>query len=323
MITSPSGASAAASSALSPLVRISGEVRAALDDGRGLVALESTIITHGMPWPENLDMARAVEDAVRAQSAVPATIAVIDGHLQVGLDDAALESLARGGTSAIKVSRRDLAVAAVRKATGGTTVAATMIAAAAAGIAVFATGGIGGVHRGAETTFDISADLEELGNTPVAVVCAGAKSILDIPKTLEYLETRGVPVLGYRTDVFPAFFSRESGSGVDARFDSAAEIAAVIAAQRAYGLKGGILIGNPAPEEDALPANKIDSTIAAALEDADRAGIAGKDITPFLLGRIKDLSGGASLKANIALVLNNARLAGAIATELAALRRSA
>jgi pseudouridine-5'-phosphate glycosidase len=284
--------------------------------GGAVVALESTIITHGMPYPENLVMAAAVEDVIRAAGATPATIAVIDGVLRVGLDRPTLESLAqRQGVA--KASRRDLAALAVRRETAGTTVAATMLAAALAGIAVFATGGIGGVHRGAAETFDISADLQELATSPVAVVCAGAKSILDFGKTLEYLESLGVPVLGYRTDEFPAFFTRQSGHGVDYRFDTPADLAAVVAMQRRMGMTGGILIANPIAEADALPQEQIDTIIARAVAEADTAGVSGKAITPFLLARINDLTGGASLTANIALVKQNALLAAHVAVELA------
>ncbi len=270
-----------------------------------------------MPYPQSLAMALEVEAIVRARGATPATIALIDGVLRVGLDRAALEAFAARSGS-VKVSRRDLAAAIVRRDTGGTTVAATMAAAAAAGIRIFATGGIGGVHRGAAETFDVSADLTELGRTPVAVVCAGAKSILDLAKTLEYLETQGVPVLGYGSDEFPAFFSRTSGLRVDHRFDSAAELARVIATQFfRLGFKQGILIANPIAAEDALAPAQIDARIALAVADADAAGVTRKDLTPYLLGRINELTGGASLTANIALVKQNASLAARIAVELA------
>lgn len=301
------------------LIAIAPEVGDALADGRAVVALESTIITHGMPYPDNLDMARGVEALVRAAGAAPATIALIGGKIRVGLDAAELDQLAAAGADAAKVSRRDLAAILVGKGVGGTTVAATMMAAAAAGIAIFATGGIGGVHRGAEQTFDISADLIELARSPVAVICAGCKSILDIPKTLEVLETQGVPVLGYRTDAFPAFFARTSGHKVGHRFDEPGELAQVIRTQRQLGLRTGLLIANPIPEADALPADEIEACIAAACEEADAAGIAGKDMTPFLLERVNALTGGKSLRANIALVKNNAVLAARIAVELARL----
>ena len=296
----------------SDLIDIAPEVRDAIGGGRAVVALESTIITHGMPYPDNLAMARSVEEIIRRNGAVPATIALIAGRLRVGLDAAALENLASSqGTP--KASRRDLAALVAGGRSGGTTVAATMVAAAAAGIAVFATGGIGGVHRGAGETFDISADLMELGRTPVAVVCAGAKSILDIGKTLEVLETQGVPVLGYRTDDFPAFFARSSGYKVDHRVDSAAEVAAVIHAQRRLGLTTGILVANPIPEEDALPADEIEARIAEACSEAEAEGISRKALTPYLLARVNALTGGRSLQANIALVKHNAALGAEIA----------
>jgi pseudouridine-5'-phosphate glycosidase len=297
------------------LLEIEASVAAALNAHAPIVALESTIITHGMPYPENLATARDVEAIVRAQGATPATIALIDGKLRIGLAAAALEDLAARGDRA-KISRRDLAALVVRQATGGTTVAATMAAAAMAGIAVFATGGIGGVHRGAAQTFDISADLTELAKTPVSVICAGAKSILDLPKTLEYLETQGVPVLGYRTDEFPAFFTRSSGLRVDHRFDTPRELALVIATQRRLGLREGILIANPIPHVDALPQAEIEARIARAVGDAERDGVSRKELTPYLLARINELTGGASLTANIALVKNNAALAAQIAAEL-------
>jgi pseudouridine-5'-phosphate glycosidase len=302
-------------------VEVSPEVADALAGGRGVVALESTIISHGMPYPDNLATARGVEQVVRDHGAVPATIALVDGRVRVGLDDAALERLAAGGdepgAGTEKASRRDLPVFVARKATAGTTVAATMFLAHRAGVAVFATGGIGGVHRGVERTLDVSADLVELGATPVTVVCAGAKSILDLPRTLEVLETQGVPVIGVGTDEFPAFFSRESGLAVPHRVESAAELAAVVTAHRDLGLPGGILVANPIPEADAVPAAEIGARIEEALADADRAGVTGKDVTPYLLGRIVELTGGRSLVANIALVRNNAALAAELAVQLA------
>ncbi len=301
-----------------PHLDIQPEVAAALAAGAPVVALESTIISHGMPWPQNAETAFAVQAEVRAHGAVPATTAVLDGRLVAGLDDAQIERLARAGQATPKASRRDLPVLLAQQRTGSTTVAATMIIAALAGIRVFATGGIGGVHRGAATTLDISADLQELARTPVAVVCAGAKSILDLGLTLEYLETHGVPVLGYQTDALPAFFCRDSGLKVDARLDDAAAIARVMRAQWDNGLGGGLLITNPIPEAHALPRAAIDAAIDAALADCARQGIIGKAITPFLLQRVNDLTAGRSLAANVQLVLNNAWLAAAVAVAYAA-----
>lgn len=298
-----------------PLLSISPEVADALAGGRPVVALESTIITHGMPHPQNLDMAQRVEAIVRAAGAVPATVAILDGAFRVGLAAEDLARLAAFGQSAAKASRRDVAALLNAGATAGTTVATTMQAADMAGIRVFATGGIGGVHRGAESTFDISADLEELGRTPVAVVCAGAKAILDIPKTLEVLETKGVPVIGYGTDDFPAFWTRSSGFPVDQRLDTPGEVAALIETQMRLGL-GGILVANPIRPEDALDPDMIATTIAQAIADADRQGVSRKALTPFLLNRIFELTGGASLTANIALVEHNARVAAEIAVAL-------
>lgn len=291
------------------------DVAAALAAGRPVVALESTIITHGMPHPRNVETARAVEAAVRAAGAVPATIALLHGRIKVGLSPADLDALV--AAPVVKASGRDLAVAMVRGQSAGTTVSATMLIAARAGIRVFATGGIGGVHRGAETTFDISADLTELGRTEVAVVCAGVKSILDIPRTLEYLETMRVPVIAHGTHDFPAFFSRASGQRADHRLDSAAEIAGAIAAHLALGSGTGLLIANPVPEADAIPSAEIDGVIAAAVAEAAAQGITGKEVTPFLLDRINRATEGRSLAANIALVLDNARLAARIAGALA------
>ena len=293
------------------------EVHEALASGRAVVALESTIITHGMPYPQNLEMARKVEAEVRKYGAVPATVAIMDGKFRVGVEGEDLERLASEGHKAAKASRRDVAALLVSGDLAGTTVATTMMAAAWAGIRIFATGGIGGVHRGAESTFDISADLEELSRTPVAVICAGAKSILDIGKTLEVLETNGVPVLGFGTDEFPAFWARRSGHKVDHRFDNPADLARVIALQASLGL-GGVLIANPIPEADALDATEIEARIAAAVADAERQGVSRKALTPFLLQRIFELTGGKSLTANIALVENNARVAAQIAVALAA-----
>ncbi len=303
--------------AFTDYLEISSEVQAALTANKAVVALESTIITHGMPFPQNLETARQVEADVRGGGAVPATIAIINGKLKAGLTSAELEHLAREGHSAAKVSRRDLAPILVSGALGGTTVATTMMIAEAAGVGVFATGGIGGVHRGAEQTFDISADLEELARTKVAVVCAGAKSLLDLPKTLEVLETKGVPVIGYGTDEFPAFYARSSGLKLDQRFDEVAEIAAVIARHFDLGL-GGVLVANPILEQDAIEGAAIEKRIAEAIADADRQGVSRKDLTPFLLQRIFELTDGKSLVANIALVRNNARVAAGIAVALSA-----
>lgn len=295
-----------------PDIAYSTDVRAALDDCLPVVALESTIITHGMPWPRNLEMAKSVEAIIRDGGATPATIAVIEGRLHVGLEDAELEKLAQT-RNALKVSRADLAFAIATGRTGATTVAATMIGAHLAGIGVFATGGIGGVHRGAETSFDISADLEELARTPVTVVCAGAKAILDIPKTLEVLETKGVPVVTFGSDAFPAFWSRDSGLASPLRLDSASEIAAFQRARTQYGVTGGLLIANPAPEADEILREEMDEHIDAALRMAEERGVSGKDVTPFLLAAIFDLTEGRSLQTNIALVASNARLAAEIA----------
>ncbi len=300
------------------LLTYSPEVAAARKAGEAVVALESTIIAHGLPRPRNLETARLLEAEVRAAGAVPATIAVADGRLRIGLDDAQLEELA-GADNVLKVSRRDLAACLATGRTGATTVAATMVAAHLAGIRVFATGGIGGVHRGAERDFDVSADLEELGRTPVAVVCAGAKSILDLPKTLEVLETKGVAVIGYRTDEFPAFFCRASGLPVPQRLDSVAEIANLLDVQRRLGLASGILLVNPIPAASALPEELVEGAIAEAIAVAAAAGIGGKAITPFLLARIVELTGGQSVEANVALALSNARLAAELAAAVQAL----
>ncbi|MBN2839827.1 MAG: pseudouridine-5'-phosphate glycosidase [Coriobacteriia bacterium] len=299
-----------------PHLRISEEVRQALEAGKPVVALESTIISHGFPYPANVESARECERIAREEGAVPATIAVIAGQLAVGLSDVEIERL--GTTrSTPKASRRDLPMLIARGSDGATTVAGTMAVAAMAGISVFATGGIGGVHRGAERSMDISADLEELERTSVAVVSAGAKSVLDIGLTLEYLETRGVPVLGYRTDVLPAFYTRDSGFGVDARFDTPEEIAAVLQAKWATGLHGGVLVTNPIPEEHALDAEMIEGIIEQALTAARESGVRGKAITPYLLARIHELTGGASEGANKALVWSNVRVASQIAKALA------
>lgn len=297
---------------------ISPEVKKALTAGQPVVALESTIITHGMPYPQNLEMARNVEAVIARHGAVPATIAIMDGRFAVGVSGEDLERLAQEGVTAAKASRRDVAALLVKGRLAGTTVATTMQAAAMAGIRVFATGGIGGVHRGAEETFDISADLEELSRTPVAVVCAGAKSILDIAKTLETLESKGVPVLGYQTEDFPAFWARQSGHKVDHKLENAGEAARIIALQNALGM-GGVLIANPIPEKDALDAKAIEARIAEAIAAAEKEGVSRKDLTPFLLKRIFELTGGKSLVANIALVENNAAVAAQIAVELSRL----
>jgi pseudouridine-5'-phosphate glycosidase len=300
------------------LLDLSEEVAAARAAGRALVALESTIISHGMPWPQNVETALRVEAEVRAQGAVPATVAVIDGRLKAGLSRPEIEALGRLGPAAHKASRRDLPFLIAQRETGATTVAATMIIAALAGIRIFATGGIGGVHRGAETSFDISADLQELARTSVAVVCAGAKAILDLKLTLEYLETHGVPVIGVGTDELPAFYSRGSGLPVDRRLDTPAEIAAVLRAKWAAGLAGGVLIANPIPPEYEIPHEQIDAVIGQALLEAQEQGVEGALVTPFLLSRVSELTEGRSLDSNIALVLNNARLAAQVARALAA-----
>lgn len=292
------------------------EVRAALDAGKPVVALESTIITHGMPFPQNVQAARAVEAEVRKGGAVPATIAVMGGQILIGLTDAQLDDLGKT-PDAMKLSRADLPACVALGRVGATTVAATMICAAMAGIHVFATGGIGGVHRGAETSFDISADLVELGLSPVTVVAAGAKAILDIPKTLEVLETQGVPVIAYGQDDFPAFWSRSSGLKAPLRMDDPAQIAAAQLMRARLGLKGGQLVANPIPEADEIPRDEIMPVVEQALSEAEAQGIAAKQVTPFLLDRIFELTSGRSLASNIALVLNNARLAAAIAGEIA------
>jgi pseudouridine-5'-phosphate glycosidase len=299
------------------VLSISPEVADALAQGRAVVALESTIITHGMPYPQNLQMAGEVEAIVRAAGAVPATIALMGGRIRVGLTAPDLEQLAETGMAAAKASRRDVAALLTAQATAGTTVATTMQAAEMAGIQLFATGGIGGVHRGAELSFDISADLEELSRTPVAVVCAGAKAILDLPKTLEVLETKGVPVIGYGTDDFPAFWTRSSGLRADHRIDTPEAVAELLETQFSLGM-GGVLIGNPIPEADAMDPAFIGAMIERALADAEAAGIQGKETTPYLLKRIFELTEGKSLVSNIALVKNNAAVAARIAVALAA-----
>ncbi|MES2295728.1 MAG: pseudouridine-5'-phosphate glycosidase [Pseudomonadota bacterium] len=291
------------------------EVASARAAGRPVVALESTIISHGMPYPQNVHTAREVEQIIRDGGAVPATIAILDGKICIGLSDEQLELLGTSG-DAMKVSRRDLPFVLAQRRLGATTVAATMICAQLAGIGVFVTGGIGGVHRGAETSFDISADLQELAQTNVAVVCAGVKSILDIGLTLEYLETHGVPVVSVGQDGFPAFFTRESGFKADFRLDDAAELAAFIHAKWQLGLRGGVVVANPVPLDAAMPKQEIDSMTEQALAEANFKGISGKAVTPFLLGRIKELTGGRSLATNIALVKHNAVVGAKLACAL-------
>lgn len=294
-------------------LQLTDEVRTALAEGRPVVALESTIISHGMPYPDNVAMAREVEAIIRGHDVTPATIAVLGGVPRIGLDDAGLELLGQGEQTIRKVSIRDLPYVVARGEHGATTVAATMRLAALAGIRVFTTGGLGGVHRGAAATMDISADLTELSLTAVTVISAGVKSILDIGLTLEKLETLGVPVLGYRTDDFPAFYTRTSGYAVPLRVDSAEEIAALMRAKDELGISGGISVANPIPAEDEIPHEQIDAIIDQALADLDRLGITGKDTTPYLLGRIVEITGGDSLRANIALVKNNAHLGAEVA----------
>ena len=296
---------------------IAAPVAEALREGKPVVALESTIISHGMPYPKNVETALRVEECVRENGAVPATIAVIGGRLKAGLSREEIEYLGKTGRGVAKASRRDLPALVARGADGATTVATTMIIAHMAGIRIFATGGIGGVHRGAETTMDISADLEELAQTPVMVVCAGAKAILDLGLTLEYLETKGVPVIGYGTDELPAFYTRESGFGVDYRADSPAELASFFAAQRALDYRGGMLVTNPIPAQYAMDKAVIDAAIEQALAEAAEQGIHGKETTPFLLAKVVEITGGESLESNIRLVLNNAALAAKTAAELA------
>ena len=302
---------------MNALLDLHPEVAGALRRGRPVVALESTIISHGMPWPQNAETALLVEAAVREHGAVPATMAVIAGRLKAGLTREQIESLARQGLAAPKASRRDLPLLIATGATGATTVAATMIIAAMAGIRVLATGGIGGVHRGAETSFDISADLQELARTSVAVVCAGAKAILDLRLTLEVLETHGVPVLGYGTDELPAFYSRHSGLKLQHSLDTPQAIARVLQAKWRAGLEGGVVIANPIAAEHEIPQARIAAHIQQALAEAQEQGVTGAAVTPFLLARVSELTGGASLAANIQLVLANARLAASVAVALA------
>ncbi len=297
-------------------LEIATEVQAALANNQAVVALESTIISHGMPFPQNVETALKVEQAVRNRGAIPATIAILNGKLKAGLSVDEITELGKRGTSVAKVSRRDIPFVLAQQAYGATTVAATMIITEKAGIRVFATGGIGGVHRGATHTMDISADLQELAQTNVAVVCAGAKSILDLKLTLEYLETKGVPVIGFGTDEFPAFFSRKSGLGVDYRVDKVEDLAKALHIKWQLDLKGGVVVANPIPERFEVEYAAIQSATEQALQEADVAKIAGKEITPFLLSRIEQLTKGESLKANIQLVLNNARLATDLAIAL-------
>ena len=299
---------------------ISTEVKEALEQGKPVVALESTIISHGMPYPQNVETAMNVEKLIRENGAVPATIAIIKGRLKAGLTAEEIDYLGRAGHAVPKASRRDLPVLVAKGSDGACTVNNTMMIAHMAGIQVFATGGIGGVHRGAETTMDISADLEELGQTPVMVVCAGAKSILDLGLTLEYLETKGVPVIGYGTNELPAFYTRKSGFGVDYELDTPEELAAAFHAERELGMKNGMLVTNPIPEKYSMDHKVIDKAIEQALAEAKAQGIHGKETTPFLLAKVKDLTGGDSLESNIQLVYNNAVLGAKTACALAALK---
>ncbi len=297
-------------------LNISQEVAEALAENKPVVALESTIISHGMPYPQNVETALKVEQVIRDNGAVPATIAIIGGKLKAGLTKAEIEHLGKTGSAVTKVSRRDLPIIVAKGMDGATTVATTMIIASLAGIKVFATGGVGGVHRGAETTMDISADLEELAMTPVMVICAGAKSILDLGLTLEYLETKGVPVIGYGTDELPAFYTRKSGFGVDYQLNTPKELAEAFLVKQAVGLKGGMLVTNPIPEEYSMDSEVINKAIDEAIAESKRQGIHGKDTTPFLLAKVKEITGGDSLDSNIQLVFNNARLAAQTAAEL-------
>ena len=303
-------------SELNRYLDVAPEVAKAIAEGRPVVALESTIISHGMPYPQNVETALQVEKIIRDHGAVPATIAILGGRLKAGLTPEEIDYLGRTGAGVTKTSRRDLPVIVAKGMDGATTVTTTMMIAHMAGIQVFATGGIGGVHRGAETTMDISADLEELAQTPVMVVCAGAKSILDLGLTLEYLETKGVPVIGYQTKELPAFYTRHSGFNVDYELDSPAELAAAFRCQREMGLKTGMLVTNPIPEQYSMDADTINAAIDKAIAEAAEQGIHGKATTPFLLARVKDLTGCDSLESNIRLVYNNAALAAETAAEL-------
>ena len=304
---------------LNAYLDVNPEVAAAVAAGKPVVALESTIISHGMPYPQNVETALKVEQVIRDNGAVPATIAILGGRLKAGLTPEEIEYLGRTGSAVTKASRRDLPVIVAKGMDGATTVTTTMMIAHMAGIQIFATGGIGGVHRGAETTMDVSADLEELANTPVMVVCAGAKSILDLGLTLEYLETHGVPVLGYRTKELPAFYTRRSGFEVDYRVDSPEELARIFKVQRDLGLRGGVLVTNPIPEEYAMDFDVINKAIDEAIADSVRDGIKGKATTPYLLAKVKDLTGGDSLESNIRLVFNNAALAAKTAAAYCAM----
>ncbi len=304
---------------LNKYLDVAPEVAEALKAGKPVVALESTIISHGMPYPQNVETALNVEKIIREAGAVPATIAIIGGRLKAGLSEKEIDYLGKTGSGVAKASRRDLPVLVAKKRDGATTVTTTMMIAAMAGIKVFATGGIGGVHRGAETTMDISADLEELAETPVMVICAGAKSILDLGLTLEYLETKGVTVIGYGTDELPAFYTRKSGFGVDYELDTPKELAEAFHVKHELGLRGGMLVTNPIPEQYSMDKAVIDKAIDTALAEAKAQGVHGKAVTPFLLAKVKELTGGDSLDSNIQLVYNNARLAAAAAAELAKL----
>ena len=306
---------------MNPYLDIAPEVAEALKAGKPVVALESTIISHGMPYPQNVETALNVEKLLRDGGATPATIAVIGGRLKAGLSAEEIDYLGKTGSGIAKASRRDLPVLVAKGMDGATTVTTTMMIAAMAGIRVFATGGIGGVHRGAETTMDISADLEELAETPVMVICAGAKSILDLGLTLEYLETKGVTVIGYRTSELPAFYTRKSGFGVDYELDTPEELAKAFHAKRELGMRGGMLVTNPIPEEYSMDKAVIDKAIDTALAEAKANNVHGKAVTPFLLAKVKELTGGDSLESNIQLVYNNARLAAATAAELAKLEK--
>lgn len=306
---------------LNKYLDIAPEVQQALADGRPVVALESTIISHGMPYPKNVETALLVEQTLRDNGAVPATIAILGGRLKAGLSKEEITYLGKSGRKVAKVSRRDLPVICARGMDGATTVTTTMMIAHMAGIQVFATGGIGGVHRGAETTMDISADLEELAHTPVMVVCAGAKAILDLGLTLEYLETHGVPVIGYQTEELPAFYTRKSGFGVDYRLDTPAEVASAFHVKRELGLEGGMLVTNPIPEKYSMDHEVINAAIDKAVAEANEQGVHGKAVTPFLLARVKELTGGDSLESNIQLVYNNAALAADTAVELRKLEK--